>query len=1263
MTYRLVAAVCLALVGAVVSAQSPPPQAPSGTGLIVGQVVDQTTGRAVPDVAVTLVQPGYVRPGGNLTNSRPVLSDAQGRFVLRGIPAGTYKITARRLGYVESLYGALTPDGDGKAITLAEGGRFGDATVRLWKLGAIGGRVVDDAGDPIIGLQVRAFKRNLIAGRWKFGEYYSGQKYGARTDDRGTYRISDVEPGEYIVTVPVTTAVAPASAVAELEALRTDPAAREAYAAASESFSRPLYATRLPVNGAGTPMAIGVGDAIQTLLAPGLAPVSAGGGPWLMYQTQFYPGTNLSTSAQPIAITAGQEVDRIDFGMKPVRSWRVAGTVSGLPAGTALPMRLVHADSEAVLDETEVAATISGADGSFVFLGVPAGNYVIKVLRVPVLPPQTTQVGSGVRSEQAQGVSMEATLWAAKPVSVGAGDVSGLVVALGTGVRATGRVVFDGARPKPTAAQLASMEVTIAAAGGEPPLIFRSDRVRLAGETFLTPELAPGKYVIRSNAPAGWTMKSVTAGTQDVVDTPLVVDGRDIPPITVTLTDRALGSIGGAARHATGSSDTLVCLFPAERSAWVDYGGSSRRLQRVQPDQAGAYRISGVPAGNYFVAAVADDRSADWRDPRHLDALSKIATRVTLADEEPRTLDVSARRVSATKLTAGAHQALTDHVVAGFSEPGESQRAGPFVAETELVQQAPPRATPRPAPEPTGGGSIAGVITSAGTNPVPVRRVIVLLNSTDPKVGRTTVTDEEGRFAFAALPAARYSLTATKPGYLDTRYGATRPEGPGTPIVLADNEKAVVAMKLIKGAVITGTVRDAYGEPVRGVTVSVSQLQMNNGERRLSSVGRSEATDDRGQYRVFGLAPGEYFVNTERATVGFYPSLSQTTAEDLAAAQRELRASGSAPAPATTPTVLPAKGYAPVFHPGTTLYSQAAAVPVSAGEEKAGVDIEIRLVPFARLSARVLGPDGQPPAMTQGRLIPQMSLPGLSLVGLDSGMLFNVVTDGTIRINSIPPGEYTLHAGGSTIAPPPMAATSGGGSAPQGALGLPMWASMPVTIDGRDIDGLTIQLQLGKVMTGRIAFEGTTAPPPSVSFSLVGPQMGGTMMSRRGTANPEFRIDGIVPAAYRVSAAGLRGWTVKSAVINGRDAADLPVDINTDVSDAVITLTDKLTELSGVLQTPAGAPATNYFVIVFARDPAYWYNGSRRIVSLRPGTNGRFITTATSPLPPGDYLIAAVTDVRSGEWFDPEFLKALTSSAVPSTLGEGEKKRQDLQIK
>lgn len=644
MAHRLLAAVCVGFIGVVVSAQTPAPQPPPGTALIVGQVVDALTGRGVADVAVTLVQPGYVRPGGAMTNSRAILSDADGHFVFRGVPAGSYQMTARRSGYVESLYGALTADGDGKTITLTDGGKLGDVTFRLWKLGAIGGTVLDDAGDPIVGLRVRAFKRNLIAGRWKFGEYYSNQKYGARTDDRGTYRIADVEPGDYIVSIPLTTAVAPASAVAELEALRADPSARAAYQAASESFSTGSFVnTRLPL-GAGTSMSIAVGDALQTLIAPGLAPVTPVNGTWLMYQTQFYPGASSSKAALPIAVKAAQEVNGIDFGMKPVRAWRISGTVSGLPANKVVPLRLVQPDSETVLDETEVAATLSSRDGAFTFVGVPAGDYMIKVLRVPQLPSVTTEIGSTTRIEQAQGVSLDPTLWASVPITVAGTDVSGVGVPLRTGVRTSGQLVFDGTRPKPTAAQLASIEITIEAAGGEKPLFYRSDRVRLGGETFQTPELVPGKYLIRSNGPTGWVMKSAIAGNRDVTDTPLVVDGADIPAISITFTDRSLASISGAVRSGTGLTDPFVCIFPAERGAWVDYGGSPRRLRRVQPNQAGTYRISGIPAGEYFVVAVADDRSPDWRDPKYLEALSRIATRIKIADEEAKALDLAAQR-------------------------------------------------------------------------------------------------------------------------------------------------------------------------------------------------------------------------------------------------------------------------------------------------------------------------------------------------------------------------------------------------------------------------------------------------------------------------------------------------------------------------------------------------------------------------------------------------------------------------------------------
>jgi carboxypeptidase family protein len=1250
---RTLAIACATAIAAVVlSAQPPPPQPPAGTGLIAGKVVDAATGRAIGDVAVTPVLVKDMRPGAN-ANARAILSDAEGRFVLRGLPAGSYQLFARRAGYVEDLNDGSAPGADSKPIALGEGGRFGDATIRLWKLAVIAGRVIDDSGEPIIGLQVRALKRTLVAGRWKFGEYYSEQKYGSRTDDRGVYRISDLMPGEYVVSVPLTALVAPASVVAELEALRNDPASRAAYTAASERFA----GSGLPVNALGTSRGVAVGDFLLYLAAPAVAPIARGPGDWLTYQTQFHPGVPTASFAQPITVKAGEERDGIDFALKPVRTWRVSGTVTGPTGpGEGLVMRLAQDDS-AVLHDTDVAATVSGPNGVFTFLGVSPGRYIARVMRVGQLPRMTTQVGSIVRTEQAIGSSPDPTLWATMPVIVGDGDVSGVEVRLSTGVRATGRLVFDGKSATPTAAQLASFEIAIEFADGRRPSRYGDDRMRPAGDTFVTPELAPGKYLIRTGRVGSWKMKSAVSGNRDISDVPLVVDGREIPTMTITMTDRSGASIAGIVRPGDAGTNATVFMFPVERDAWLDYGNTPRRLRSVRATQDGAYAITDVPPGDYFIAASTDDQFEDWRDPKHLDAVSRAATRITIADEEAKAVDLTARRVR-------VPSAIGSHVTPAESAPGP---AGPFVSEEEHQQQ-PARDLSRALPEPTGTAAMTGVVVSDDATAGPVRRVVVTLNSTEPRVGRTGVTDDAGRFAFSGLPAGRYSVFATKPGYIDSRFGATKPGRPGTPISLATGEQSTITIRIMKGAVISGVVRDARGEPFRGVAVNVSQYRLTNGERRLSQAGRAaERTDDRGQYRIFGLEPGEYFVSIEPPIVGVYRSLRQTTAEDLATAKENPRLTsvGSTASPAAAAdSSHPDMGYAPVFYPGTPLFSRALPVSVAAGEERAGVDISIALVALARIRAHVVRPDGQPPAMVQARLTPLIQLPGLSLVGLDAGM-FLPVSDGNVQITGVPPGEYALHVGSSNVPPPPPASRGGFSYNPTGSLNLPMWAIVPLTIDGRNIDDLNVTLELGKQMKGRVVFEGS-APAPAgaaVQVFLRGPQRAGVTFSQSSSANPAFSFDGIVPAAYRVTTGAVRGWMLKSAIVNGRDASDLPVEINADVGDAVITFTDKLTELSGFLQTPAGMPATNYFVIVFPRDPTYWLDGSRRIVSLRPASDGRFATTAANPLPPGDYLIAAVTDVASGEWYDPEFLKQLTAGGIPITIGEGEKKRQDIQIR
>jgi hypothetical protein len=166
-------------------------------------------------------------------------------------------------------------------------------------------------------------------------------------------------------------------------------------------------------------------------------------------------------------------------------------------------------------------------------------------------------------------------------------------------------------------------------------------------------------------------------------------------------------------------------------------------------------------------------------------------------------------------------------------------------------------------------------------------------------------------------------------------------------------------------------------------------------------------------------------------------------------------------------------------------------------------------------------------------------------------------------------------------------------------------------------------------------------------------------------ADGTFEVTSIAPGSYVLTALlppelG-KTWSLRSAMSGGRDLLDSPLEFvpGIDLTGVVLTVSDKHTEISGQLQTSAGQPATEYFVIVFSTDRANWRRGARRLQSVRPGSDGRFVVR---DLPAGDYLVAALSDLDPAEWQDPAFLDQVAPSGVKVTLAEGEKKTQDLRI-
>jgi uncharacterized protein (DUF2141 family) len=588
--------------------------------------------------------------------------------------------------------------------------------------------------------------------------------------------------------------------------------------------------------------------------------------------------------------------------------------------------------------------------------------------------------------------------------------------------------------------------------------------------------------------------------------------------------------------------------------------------------------------------------------------------------------------------------------------------------------QTPVRDTAKPPA--TGTGSLTGTIVTDETEPRPMRRVRVGLTSSDRRVGRTTVTDDSGRFSFAGLPAGRYLLSATKSGYVVTSFGARRPNRPGTAIAIAEGQRiAGVSVRMPRGAVITGIVTDQNGEPLSGANVSAMRYAFAGSGQRSLIPTSSSMTDDRGQYRIWGLAAGDYVItaNLGAASPGIRPDqdIGRTTDADVKRALAEMTAAPSAAGQGSSSVATaraPSRtvGYATVYYPGTFSAPQATAITVTAGEERAGIDFPLSLVATAKVEGTVGIPEGVNPKTISVQLV----------TNNPHGFMFEmfrrstVTAEGGFTFAGVPPGTYTVAVTAQTGAPGP-ALRAGSVPGPTMPRAPSHWALADIAVDGQDLTGLTLQLQLGMSVSGRVVFEGAATPPDvtRIRVSMMQPTMPGTVALGVAAVQPDatgaFTIHGVSPGNYRLTASvptlrtDTQTWQLKSATINGRDTLDALIELRAGADDALITFTDKATEVSGTVQDAAGQPAPEYHVVLFSADKGHWTSVSRRIRSVRPGADGKY---QVPNLPPGDYLVAAVNDIEPGEWFDPAVLDQLSRTAVALTLGDGEKKVQDLRL-
>jgi len=409
---------------------------------------------------------------------------------------------------------------------------------------------------------------------------------------------------------------------------------------------------------------------------------------------------------------------------------------------------------------------------------------------------------------------------------------------------------------------------------------------------------------------------------------------------------------------------------------------------------------------------------------------------------------------------------------------------------------------------------------------------------------------------------------------------------------------------------------DEFGDPAATVFVRALRQRYVDGRRELTPLaealevlanGGGDITDDLGQFRIYGLAPGDYYVSAT------------------------FRPPGEAAM---------AAGYPPVYYPGTPSAAEARRIRVAVGEEAQNVNLTLVSARYAVVSGTVLNSSGAP-ASASVRLVATDAVAEAQIAPA------RTAPNGAFTFRGVAPGDYRLHV-----------------YEVQSPAGVQEFASIPVSITGEDVTGLVVGTAAGAIARGGVVFEDGAKPNTRLFVRSMTTVAGAPTFSNTSVGvNPDLTFEAAGLADRQTFRIGMlpEGWFLKAVTHDGVDITDAGYDFKPGqrVSGIEILLTRRATSLSGTVHDDRGSSVADYTVVAFSTNAGRLGYQTRFVRSARPDQDGRFTIRA---LPPDEYYVVALEYVETGQEFDPEQLAIWKALATTVELGEGDTKTVSLKL-